>query len=131
MCLGCDKKLQSLKNTYCSVKCKTDREYRIYIEKWKTSVETGSKSSGLEISNHVRRYLIDRANNKCEKCGWDKVNPKTGRCPLTISHINGNWKESTESNLEVLCPNCHSLTDSYGSLNRGKGRPYRYLKRGL
>ena len=27
-----------------------------------------------------------------------------------------------EDNFEVLCPNCHSLTSTYKSLNKGKGR---------
>ena len=33
-----------------------------------------------------------------------------------------------EDNLEVLCPNCHSLTETYGSLNKN-GRKERRIKK--
>ena len=41
---------------------------------------------------------------------------------LQVNHIDGNYKNNREENLELLCPNCHSLTPNYRSLNRGKGR---------
>jgi hypothetical protein len=33
-----------------------------------------------------------------------------------------------EENLILLCPNCHSLTSTFGSLNIGNGRKYRRIK---
>ena len=38
----------------------------------------------------------------------------------------GNYRNNEEYNLELLCPNCHSLTQSYKSLNNGNGRDDRY-----
>ena len=52
----------------------------------------------------------------------------TNKCPLQIHHIDGNYKNNSEENLELLCPNCHSLTHNYGTLNKGNGRDYRYKK---
>lgn len=37
---------------------------------------------------------------------------------LHLHHINGVNNDNRLENLELLCPNCHSLTDNYG----GKGR---------
>jgi 5-methylcytosine-specific restriction endonuclease McrA len=34
-----------------------------------------------------------------------------------------------EKNLNLLCPNCHSLTPTYGSLNKGNGRLKRRINR--
>jgi len=34
-------------------------------------------------------------------------------------------------NLEIICPNCHSLTDSYKGANKKEGRPRSKYYRGL
>ena len=61
-------------------------------------------------------------NYKCQKCGWSERNPVTKRIPLEIHHVDGNYRNCKEDNLEVLCPNCHSLTPNFGSLNKeGRG----------
>jgi len=56
------------------------------------------------------------------------LNKRTGRSPLEINHIDGNWENCKESNLEVLCPNCHSLTANYKGGNRGHGRAARRIR---
>ena len=64
-------------------------------------------------------------NNKCSRCGWGEINTYTGKVPLQVHHIDGNPNNNDISNLALLCPNCHSLTESYGSRNKGKGRECR------
>ena len=54
---------------------------------------------------------------KCEICGWGEKNIYTGNVPLEIHHKDGNYLNNIESNLQVLCPNCHSLTNSYKNHN--------------
>jgi len=34
-----------------------------------------------------------------------------------MHHKDGNRSNNKEDNLELLCPNCHSLTDNFGILN--------------
>jgi hypothetical protein len=46
----------------------------------------------------------------------------------SLNHIDGNWENCKESNLEVLCPNCHSLTANYKGGNRGHGRAARRIR---
>jgi hypothetical protein len=59
---------------------------------------------------------------KCERCGWCERHPITGEVPLTIDHVDGDYRNCKEENLAVLCWNCHALTPTFGGRNRGKGR---------
>lgn len=82
-------------------------------------MDDGNSSPG-QVSRAIRRYLLERAGHACEKCGWAVVHPITGRVPLTINHKDGDWNNTSPNNVEVLCPNCHSLTENYGALNKGR-----------
>lgn len=108
----------------CSLKCDAEYRYREYIKRWKAGLETGMKGT-TSISSFIRRYILEKYNNKCAKCGWCEINPTTGKSPLEIEHIDGNFMNNNENNLILLCPNCHSLTPTYRSLNSGHGRPNR------
>lgn len=39
------------------------------------------------------------------------------KAPLQVNHINGVKANNMRSNLELLCPNCHALTDNYCGKN--------------
>lgn len=78
----------------------------------------------------MRRYLIHRFGEKCSRCGWAKRNAKTGKVPVEVEHIDGDWRNNRVENLTLLCPNCHSLTETYRGLNRGRGRAHRLGGRG-
>lgn len=97
-------------------------KYLRYIKDWKEGRKDGMKGK-TSTSSHIRRYLFLRANNKCELCNWNQLNIYTNKIPLEINHKDGNFMNNHEENLELICPNCHSLTNSYRSLNLGKGRP--------
>ena len=126
-CLFCNNDLNgSPKGIYCNNKCQQEFRYQEYIKRWKKGLETGNRGEGL--SQYVRRYLFEKYNNKCCRCGWKKMNELTGKIPLTVEHIDGHWWNTIESNLKLLCPNCHSLTETYGSLNIGNGRSKRIAK---
>lgn len=67
----------------------------------------------------LRQYLFEIHRSSCQKCGWSQVNPVTGRVPLQINHIDGNGDNWHFSNIELICPNCHALTPTFGALNNG------------
>lgn len=64
---------------------------------------------------------MEKHNYKCEICGWGEENPHTHTIPLEIHHKDGDYTNNKEENLQVLCPNCHALTETYKSHNK-KGR---------
>lgn len=121
------KKKNRYKIKCCSRKCSKELAYKLYIEKWKNG-EVTTKSKKFHISDHIRKYLKIKYNNKCCLCGWDKINPKTNKCPLEIDHIDGDYSNNKENNLLLVCPNCHSLTPTYKGLNKGNGRHFRMVK---
>lgn len=120
-CLNCGKELKGKQTKYCSNQCQMDYQHRQWIIRWKEGKESGLKGK-YGISGHLKRYLFDKYNYQCARCGWNKINPFTGTLPLEVEHLDGNYLNNSEENLILLCPNCHSLTATYKGANKGKGR---------
>ena len=124
-CIFCGKPITSKK--YCSKECQNKHKEQIQIDNWKNGIESGCDIAG-GIKLFLRRYLLNKYNYKCQKCGFDKVNTYTGNSILQIHHIDGNCFNSKEENLMVLCPNCHALTENFGSRNINSTRIDRRTK---
>lgn len=131
-CLYCDRPLKVSRRKYCSNHCEQEYLYQQYIEKWKNGEVSGTKGSKwIDVSDYVRRYLLEKYDNKCARCGWSEINPYTNTLPLEIEHIDGDAMNNKEENLTLLCPNCHSLTKTYRGANKGNGtRDIKWLSRG-
>jgi Zn finger protein HypA/HybF involved in hydrogenase expression len=70
-----------------------------------------------KVSNSiVKKLLLDEKEEKCECCGLDNVWLEK---PLTIElhHKNGINNDHRKENLILLCPNCHSQTDTHRGRN--------------
>ena len=123
LCLNCEKLILK-KRKYCSNKCQKEYQYKRYIENWKKGLENGMRGD-YQIPMHLKTYLFKKFDNKCARCGWSETNKYTNKIPLEIEHIDGNYKNNNESNLILLCPNCHSLTSTYKGANIEHGRKSR------
>lgn len=62
----------------------------------------------------IKRNLIHQRGLKCENCTLSKWLDKPIK--LELHHIDGNRSNNLETNLLLVCPNCHAYTDNY----RGK-----------
>ncbi|MFD9205247.1 HNH endonuclease signature motif containing protein [Streptomyces sioyaensis] len=69
-------------------------------------------------SDRLKRALLAAGTpERCALCGTGPL--WRGRpLPLEVDHIDGDWRDNRPQNLRLLCPNCHSATDSYRGRNK-------------
>lgn len=80
-----------------------------------------------KIGSHALKLKLIKfgvKENRCEACGLSEVfNPFTKEIvsiPIHLDHIDGNCEDNSLSNLRILCPTCHALTDTYCGKNKMK-----------
>jgi predicted restriction endonuclease len=125
--LNCGKKFHAFYTSfgkYCSLNCQHEYLFKKRVKNWLDGNDNPVNTNSL-LKPWARRYLFGVFNNKCCLCGWGEMNKSTGKIPLEVDHIDGDFRNNKIENLRLLCPNCHSLTSTYKSLNKGKGRSTR------
>ena len=99
---------------------------------WHAAVERGDLTT-RPARAPIERYLVRgrRVNRRhlklrllaeglkreaCERCG---ISTWLGQpLSLNLHHVNGDGDDNRLENLELLCPNCHSLTPNFSGRNR-------------
>ena len=92
---------------YCSLKCSSDGRKSVEHKRMLTEFKKGK----LKKLASIRRLLTEEKGYNCELCGISDYNGK----PLTlqVDHIDGNPDNNLPNNVRLLCPNCHSQTETY------------------
>lgn len=114
------KNSNKLKNQLESIR--TDE---IYEKISKTKKEKRKKqileSDYKDLSFESLRFrILYEQENKCNKCGLDKWLGQD--IVLELEHKDGNNKNNNRDNLEMICPNCHSLTETWRGRNKRERR---------
>ncbi len=69
----------------------------------------GKLENTWRLKNRLLNERLKR--HQCEHCGrirWLGI-----PIPLEIHHRNGDRRDNSLANIELLCPNCHALTGNY------------------
>jgi hypothetical protein len=72
----------------------------------------------------LRLIKLGLLQNNCSICSIVNWNGKF--LSLHIDHIDGNPRNNAITNLRLLCPNCHSQTDTYCGKNVNKNKKRNY-----
>jgi endogenous inhibitor of DNA gyrase (YacG/DUF329 family) len=102
-CKICNKEIIARKSqhkVYCSTECKIVGLAQLKIKKFENKRIYGKWKNSKEL----KKYLLEKYNNTCQECGWNK-NPNV----LETHHIDRNRKNNKEENVLLWCPNCHSI----------------------
>ena len=71
-----------------------------------------------DLTHREKRYVLQKEQRgRCAQCN---INEAWNKLPLRfeLDHINGDRKNETRANLQLICPNCHSQTPTYRSKNK-------------
>lgn len=115
-CLQCNKEFEhsnSTQNKFCSVSCKGQYSWE------KVSIPRIKEGLG----GNLKRYLKEKVGDFCSICKSPPI-WQGKELVLQLDHIDGDSDNNHPSNVRLLCPNCHTQTDFFGS----KGHGSRYKK---
>ena len=114
-CLKCNK--LTFNQKYCSRKCRNDFVWEKILDKFNSGI--------LSDRGSIRRVIIQIYGEKCQSC--QLTHWLNSLLPLEINYIDGNAGNNDPNNLELICPNCHSITPNWKGRNAGFGRKSRGL----
>jgi Zn finger protein HypA/HybF involved in hydrogenase expression len=76
--------------------------------------------NGTLGKNGLKKWLKEKYGYKCAECNLTEWRNKP--IVLELEHRDGNSENNEFENLCLICPNCHSQTDTYKGKNKGNGR---------
>jgi hypothetical protein len=69
------------------------------------------KLDGAKRIETVKKIILNERGHSCELC--NNIEWLSNKIPLELHHIDGNYLNNSRENLQLLCCNCHALTDGW------------------
>jgi rubrerythrin len=92
---------------------KKDPKRKTALEYMKSTHVKSYKLKAKLLEDGLKEYICE----SCEGTEW------VGKpIPLELHHVDGNHYNNELDNLELLCPNCHALTENYRGKNIVKNK---------
>lgn len=109
-CLGTFRHGFTKENKFCNTECY--QKYR-WEHVYKPNILLGK-------GGNLRRFLIEEFGEVCQSCG---IGPQWNNKILTlqVDHKDGDSDNNAVDNIRLLCPNCHTQTETYGHKGRKRG----------
>jgi hypothetical protein len=106
--------LQPKGQNYNTAKDLIDR-HKLDISHWTGQAWARGKrlkqEGGYARPAQIKKHLIEDRGHCCESCGLSEWLNKP--ITLELDHIDGDRTNNLYSNLQLLCPNCHSQTPTW------------------
>jgi hypothetical protein len=106
-CKNCNEsfRVYATSGLFCSGQCFHDNRF---LNETIPLIREGKISS----SRILKKYLSQTCGEHCTICGQGPSHHNKPLC-LQLDHIDGDADNNFPANLRLLCPNCHTQTDTY------------------
>ena len=105
---------------FCSKQCSVDYYKLLLYTKFERDGRFYPCDDTPRNSTTVRNYLIHKYGNICMICGQSGENWNKKPMTLIIDHINGDSRDWSMGNIQMVCSNCDSQLPTYKGRNKGK-----------
>ena len=126
-CLECGKVYKTTPwkcRTFCDNTCQAVFRKKERIKLW---LDDGVDwKNNRRVPDWARETIENRDGDGCLVCGISEWNGKS--IVLEAEHKDGDSTNNKLENLCLVCPNCHSQTDTYKGRNKGSGRHHRRVR---
>lgn len=99
-------------NDACRIKAYKSKKQNVISD----FLTNGSTASNMVVKNRLKDLGIPQCCAVCSLSQW-----RGKDLSLELDHINGNNRDNRIENLRLLCPNCHSQTETWRGKNINSG----------